>query len=91
MPSDYVFSCHLGMVRMQQVIDALIEKHYDAQVYMHRVKGVQNAYDTLIHIVSSSNDASENRRILLDMSFDNIEKLLHAQVVRQYITYSSLF
>ena len=69
-----------GMVRMQQLIDALVDKVYDAQVYMYRIKGVTHAYETLIQILASENDYSEQRHILLDMPLDQIEELLNAQV-----------
>ena len=69
-----------GMVRMQQLIDALVDKVYDAQVYMYRIKSVTHAYETLIQILASENDYSEQRHILLDMPLDQIEELLNAQV-----------
>ena len=68
------------MVRMQQVIDALIAKDYDMQLYMHRVEGVDNVYDTSIHLAMNGYDTSESRHILLDIPLEKVEELLNAQV-----------
>ena len=71
-----------GLIRMQQLFDALAEEEHVLKVNVIRVSGVDDAVAKLSSIDRRRDD--EDKRILLDMPARETEKLLSRQVNRLY-------